>query len=178
MSKWTLRPDHLERYASMISVTQLPTPPGVVSVNLGHHLWAIFDKADLDIVLPYSWHLKPSKTALYAVRTTHEIKSGRKVFMHRHLMKPGDRLIVDHINGNTLDNRRCNLRICTNIDNCHNLRVVRGVRQHRTKSGRLTERWRAVLNGRNLGLFDTQEDAIAARRAAEVAAWGSYAHTA
>jgi hypothetical protein len=44
------------------------------------------------------------------------------VRMHRQIMglKRNDGVIVDHINHNKLDNRKCNLRICTNSENIRN----------------------------------------------------------
>jgi hypothetical protein len=40
--------------------------------------------------------------------------------MHRIIMNPLDGLTVDHINNNKLDNRRCNLRICSISENARN----------------------------------------------------------
>jgi hypothetical protein len=46
--------------------------------------------------------------------------------LHRYLMglKHGERLVVDHINGNGLDNRRANLRVGTFSDNMHNYHPI------------------------------------------------------
>lgn len=76
---------------------------------------------DEDIYLEFqhrTMHLKTYKdTKPYA-----QFKSGGKnIKLHRHIMAVTDRkLVVDHINGNTLDNRRINLRICTQFDNMKN----------------------------------------------------------
>jgi HNH endonuclease len=82
---------------------------------------------------------------------------------------------VDHINGDTLDNRRSNLRVCDNSANQHNRGLqrnnrsgVKGVR----RLGRKKKPWVASIRirGRNiyLGTFATIEQAERARRDAEV----------
>jgi hypothetical protein len=72
-------------------------------------------------------------------------------------------MVVDHINGNGLDNRRCNLRICTPAQNGLNSRPrvdgksrFKGVFPH-------GDRWRAKVGGRHLGLFDDEVEAAKAR---------------
>ena len=80
----------------------------------------------------------------------------------------------DHIDGDRLNNRRSNLRICSHAENCrnkgrqtNNTSGVTGVTRHKS-----TERWKAgiVVNGEYLylGLFETIESAAEARRAAEI----------
>ena len=74
---------------------------------------------------------------------------------------------VDHINHNRLDNRKENLREVNNSENQFNSHktVVAGVGFHK-----LSQKWRAriTVNQREiyLGLFDTKEEAIEARRKA------------
>lgn len=74
---------------------------------------------------------------------------------------------IDHINGIRDDNRIANLRDVTRAQNCRNARMkstntsgATGVIQHKG-------RWRAYIN-LHLGIFDTIEEATAARKAAEV----------
>ena len=44
-------------------------------------------------------------------------KKPKKLLLHRVIMKPSDGMQIDHINNNKLDNRKCNLRICTHKQN-------------------------------------------------------------
>lgn len=83
----------------------------------------------------------------------------------------------DHINRNRLDNRRCNLRVVTKLDNLRN-------RKYQTKKSNhtgvcwytLTGQWLAYITDKgktyNLGLFDNEYDAIAVRQQAEHDLWG------
>jgi hypothetical protein len=91
---------------------------------------------------------------------------------------------VDHIDGNPADNRWCNLRPATHAENARNQRTrtdntsgVPGVGWH-AASGK----WQARIkvNGRfiHLGLFVELEDAVAARRAAELEPFGEFSATA
>lgn len=45
------------------------------------------------------------------------------IYMHRVIMCPGPGMVVDHINGDSLDNRRINLRVCLPCENAKNRRV-------------------------------------------------------
>lgn len=92
------------------------------------------------------------------------IRRNQGMGLHRLIMGAPKGLVVDHINGDTFDNRKCNLRIVTVAVNCQN-RVkldirnqsgCRGVRKDR-------ESWRAEATyyGKryNLGSFKTKEEA-------------------
>ena len=71
---------------------------------------ALIDLEDVDKVKDYKWHLDSGG---YIVNS----KVGK---LHRFLMNPKDNEIVDHINGNPLDNRKCNLRVCSQNQNMMN----------------------------------------------------------
>jgi len=68
-----------------------------------------------------SWQLN---SVGYARRTVKANKNGKIVFktllMHRHIAGAEDGMVVDHINGNKLDNRLNNLRVCTQSENLGN----------------------------------------------------------
>lgn len=65
----------------------------------------IFDEADLEFVKSRNWSITTSGY----VRSSTKINGER--FLHRILMGATKQQEVDHINRNTLDNRRCNLRL-------------------------------------------------------------------
>lgn len=101
--------------------------------------------------------------------------------IHRVIMCPPPGMFVDHINHNKLDNRRCNLRICTPTQNMANrltwgdkASVYKGVYKSR-------KRWRAsiMINGKkiNLGSFDSQEDAAKEYDRAAIRLFGEFALT-
>jgi hypothetical protein len=104
-----------------------------------------------------------------------------RVQMHRFILDltQDDKRIVDHINHNRLDNRRCNLRIVTHAENCanrvpHKGRPFKGVIDNRrgkpvlldgpwARSRTPKKRYRAqiVADGvlYNLGSYPTEEEA-------------------
>ena len=82
--------------------------------------FAVVDEADRPLVDGLKWSLNGSGYAQHC-----RFEGGvaiLRVIMHRLLMAPKAGLVVDHINGDRLDNRRCNLRVCTNAENSRNRR--------------------------------------------------------
>jgi len=88
----------------------------------------LFDEEDYDIVMSHEWSIwkmKPSRDYLYAAKTVQlGNKKQKTVFLHRLLTNPKEGYHVDHINHNTLDNRRENLRVCLPFQNQRNLRKM------------------------------------------------------
>jgi len=88
-----------------------------------------------------------------------------KMFLHHFILgKPDKEMVVDHINGDGMDNRRENLRFVTESQNSQNT-----VKKKTNKYIGVTpdlKKWRAVCtyNGKNksLGTYDTQEEAAKA----------------
>ena len=101
--------------------------------------------------------------------------------LHRFLLNPPDNLVVDHINGNPLDNRKCNLRICTIQQNGMNRKVASNNNSGCTGVSKVKRynKWQANIGYKGksyyLGLYDTKEEAIKARKEAEKKYFGEYA---
>ncbi|RVL48440.1 HNH endonuclease [Sinorhizobium meliloti] len=74
--------------------------------------WAVVDAEDWDAIKHLKWTVKKTAGLFYAVNS----KGGFK-FLHRVLMQPPPDLVVDHIDGDGLNNRRSNMQICTHGEN-------------------------------------------------------------
>jgi hypothetical protein len=83
--------------------------------------------------------------------------------MHRLIMQAPKGMVVDHINGNGLDNRRCNLRLCTPAQNRRNRHKHAGGRSRFLGVSPCGDKWNARVAGRYLGLFDDEVEAAKAR---------------
>ncbi len=135
------------------------------TIPVGKLHLAIVDDDDVDYLSQWEWSIS---TEGYAIRREKGPDGKSKtVQMHRAVNKTPDGLLCDHINGNRLDNRKCNLRAATPAQNSRNKHGYWGKAEYRgvTKLTR-TRRWRAtvVVNGEsiNLGWFGSEYDAAIA----------------
>ena len=81
----------------------------------------IVDDDDYQYLNQFKWYLLKSHSNYYAIRTKRP--ENKLIQLHRIVIKAKQGEIVDHINGNKLDNRKCNLRICTKSQNCQNRKI-------------------------------------------------------
>lgn len=127
----------------------------------------LYDNEDADIVASRRWHVHP--TLGYAM--------GGGYYMHRVILGlTSPNQISDHINGNKIDNRRANLRVCTRTENNRNRRGV--IRKNGYKGVYLqtnTGRWAAEANHKYLGAFATAEEAALAYNRAALELHGEFA---
>lgn len=147
------------------------------SIPLTRRKFAIVDEADYDWLKQWKWYC--SKTG-YAVRGVWENGKRFTKRMHRIIVNTPNAMETDHINGNRLDNRRCNLRICTTAQNQMN----RGV-QKNNQSGYKgvsyigNNKWKAIikLEGRDyfIGRFSSKIEAAKAYNEAALKYYGEYA---
>jgi len=155
-------------------------------IPLTQDQFAIVDDEDFEELNKYNWCVRYDKgtKSYYARRSLKRNKDGvrRSSIMHRHIIKPKKGFVVDHINHDTLDNRRCNLRSVTRSQNQMN-QVLLG----RNKSGvtgvrwiQSNQKWMAQITKDKkqiyLGYFEDKQDAIEARKEAVIKYFGEYAY--
>ncbi len=82
---------------------------------------AIVDDEDYDFIMQWKWHSYLGYERFYAHRNS-SYNNGKRshIFMHRVINNTPDGYDTDHINGNSLDNRKCNLRTATRSQNMWN----------------------------------------------------------
>ena len=85
-------------------------------------IFAIIDKDDIDKVNKYTWHLDKKDKQRYVIASKTYNKVTTKIYLHRLIMNCPKNMTVDHINHDGLDNRKINLRICSNRKNVINQR--------------------------------------------------------
>lgn len=141
---------------------------------------AIVDDEDYEAMAKHKWCLYDNRRGhQYAVRFT-RVPKKRLVRMHRVILGEPEELVVDHINGDGLDNRRQNLRVCTRTENIRNSKSQGGaVPQFKGVTRAPNGGFRAMImaNRRSeaLGTFNTAEDAARAYDAAAIRLHGDFA---
>jgi hypothetical protein len=161
------------------------------SIQLTRGLVAIVDDDDFERISAVKWYASPHGGVFYAKRKASVDGDMRVTIpMHRVIMAAPPGTHVDHVNGDTLDNRRANLRICSARENHQNRRrcplkpgasMYKGVSWHRRDA-----RWRARIrsgetlpDGRArdilLGYFATELEAAIAYDAAARKHFGPFA---
>lgn len=148
----------------MSEVREVPLSQGKV---------AIVDAADFAWLSQWKWTATnvarpdaPDK--FYACRMERKDEcDGRKpkmILMHRQILGIDDKRKIDHRDLDTLNNRRGNLRPCTQGQNCLN---HRGHRDRRSRFKGVywhagARKWMASFRGKYLGLFTNDEQAAVA----------------
>lgn len=157
-----------------------------IEIQLTRGMVAIIDAADLEVVSGYKWYSHWSRRKFYAATDARfgARKCGRRIiYMHRLIMGlPDSRVHTDHIDGDGLNNRRSNLRLCTIGENNQNQGILaRNTSGYKGVSWNTsTKKWLAQIScdGKNryIGVFSSKEEAHAAYCGAASKLHGEFAN--
>lgn len=95
----------------------------MIEVSLSQGAVALIDDEDFPLIQNHTWWAYRRRLSSHADYAFTTIKK-RTVFMHRRIMSAARGQVVDHANGDGLDNRRANLRLCTVSQNGANRHAV------------------------------------------------------
>lgn len=150
-------------------------------INLTNGKSSIIDDDDYDHLSKYKWLMTKNN---YAVR--YEYRNGEtfQFLMHRQIMGYPIDMEIDHINGDKLDNRKLNLRICSRAENDRNSRPHRDGSSKFKGVSRIGKRskgkpWRARIWGGKeivIGYFLTEEEAAIAYNVKAKELFGEFAY--
>lgn len=120
-----------------------------------------FDDENEQLYSNHNWRIFKCGNVVYVVANDLK-KKGGLLYFHRIVVNATKGQIVDHINGDGCDNRKENLRICTNQQNVFNGRKCnketssqyKGVNWDKEK-----KRWRATIRSKIVGRFKTEVEA-------------------
>ena len=122
---------------------------------------AIVDDSDYEELSKYNWHArwKSDTQSFYAIHDFKNNGYGKSTSISRFLLglKKGDKRQGDHINHDTLDHRRCNLRVVSAQQNTHNRRIkAKGYTKEGNKYRAGIKVYDKIIS---LGIYDTPEEA-------------------
>lgn len=158
-----------------------------VEIPLSGGLVAFVDEADAPLVQSRNWYALTRGQLSYALSAqpySKTVPPRSPLMMHRLIMGAQKGEIVDHADGDGLNNRRSNLRLCSHAENMRNTRIRRVDKSSRFKGVSLdvtSGRWRVEVekDGRRVYVGSFKDEEVAARRydAAARLMFGSFART-
>ena len=165
-------------------VVDFGTHLGLELVNNGRVIgYALVDREDYEKVEGYSWR-SVMRGNQQGTLMSQKMVDGVKVpsiLMHRLIMDPAKGMVVDHINHNRWDNRRCNLRLATYAQNSRNRRPNQrpfptGVSKHPDGRALPYVAYIKAGNTRRSAYFATLQEAVTQRRMWEQELFGEFAY--
>ena len=144
---------------------------------------ALVDDDMYDYLNQWKWYANNLNGKFYAVRNLRiNKKYVKSILMHRFIMSTNKGLVVDHLNGDTLDNRKCNLRNCTHGENLKNQKIsIKNTSGYKGVSWNKNHKsYEAKINNNNItiqiGNFKNIIDAARAYNEAAVKYHGEFAN--
>lgn len=142
---------------------------------------ALVDDVDHEWLSQWKWYAAKGEVTYYARRSIWKNGKTKDIQMHRAILNAPLGKLVDHINRNGLDNRRCNIRVCTPSQNLMNARKRRDClsRYKGVSWNARDQRWQAYIKidyrQQALGQFRNETEAALAYNEAARELFGEFA---
>lgn len=139
--------------------------------NRGKYV-ALVDDEDYEYLNQFNWYVSAGRNTSYAARL-----EDHTILMHREILNPDIKLVIDHIDQNGLNNQKSNLRQCTHYQNKLNRisRCACGYLGVSIKKGYISARIQVNGKSKHLGYFKNVEDAARCRDNAAKKYYGEFA---
>lgn len=122
-------------------------------------------KVDADDYEKFShlkWSIRKIRDLTRVIMSNKNINKSKVTYLSREIMGNPKGKVVDHINGDTLDNRKVNLRICDHKDNLRNQKKSKNNKSGYKGVYKARNKWRAEIKDENIGTYNTKEEAALA----------------
>lgn len=152
------------------------------TIELTKGFCTLVNSENYDWLSGFKWYADNSaKYSTYVLRADYSSGNLKKIRMHRLIMRAKKGFVVDHIDGNGLNNQKSNLRVCSRKLNSYNSRLsscntsgykgvhlIKGRHKYRAYIGHGKDRW-------NLGCFNCKHEAGEAYNKAAIKRYGEFA---
>jgi hypothetical protein len=148
-------------------------------IKLTRGLFAQVNDEDFDYLNQWKWMAHKDRKNYYAVRVEYKPRK-KTIFMHRLILNTPDKMLTDHIDHNGLNNRRLNLRNCTQSQNSmnqkpHSITKYLGV-YYNKKRNNYQASIRVNRKNISLGFYKTAKEAAMIRDIASLKYFGEFAY--
>lgn len=156
----------------------------MTEITLTKGFKAVIDSEDLVKVKDFKWVAfvrDAKKNKIYArAHIKGSGRNGKQISLHRLIMDAPKGMVVDHIDGDTLNNKKGNLRVCLQAENARNSCSAYGSSRFKGVTLRKKiNRWRAYIKKNyrqiHLGWFASEAEAAKAYNIAALKLFGSFA---
>lgn len=88
-----------------------------INTSKGDNIYTLIDDDDFDIICNQRWYINSNNYALCEI-------GGKFIYLHRLIMNAQKGQIIDHIDGDGLNNQKSNLRFCSHSQNMCNRKSI------------------------------------------------------